>query len=169
MARTVRLSAAVSLDGFITGPGGEIDWIPMDPDIDFGALFAGYDTVLMGRKSYEDALGMGGGPWNGMETIVFSHTLSEAKGARVSSDVAGTVAELKAGPGKDIWLFGGGSLFRSMLDLGLVDEIQVAVVPVLLGGGVPLLPTPGRAKLRLLSQRHYPRTDLLMLEYAVSG
>jgi dihydrofolate reductase len=79
------------------------------------------------------------------------------------------VEKLKAEPGKDIWLFGGGSLFRSLLALGLVDTVEVAVIPVLLGGGVPLLPdTEDRAKLKLTKHTVYEKTGTVVLEYAVA-
>jgi dihydrofolate reductase len=78
------------------------------------------------------------------------------------------LSRLRAGPGKDIWLFGGGTLFRSLLDLGLVDTIEVGVIPVLLGGGIPLLPTRSqRTALRLVSSKTYKATGTLALEYVV--
>lgn len=166
--RQVCLSAAVSLDGFITGPNGEIDWIVMDPDIDFEALFARYDTVLMGRKSYEEAQKLGGMP--GLETIVFSRTLRQENcpGVTVSADPAATVADLKSKPGKDIWLFGGAEIYRQMFELGLVDWVQLAIEPVLLGRGLALAPeTNVRTKLRLVSQRHYEKSGAMLLDYEV--
>ena len=104
----------------------------------------------------------------GMQVYVFSRTLrqEECPGVIVSAEPSETVAALKAAPGKDIWLFGGGSLFRSLLDLRLVDSVEVAVIPVLLGGGVPLLPSPAeRAKLRLVDHRVYEKTGTVSLEY----
>ena len=78
-----------------------------------------------------------------------------------------TVAALSAEPGKDIWLFGGGSLFRSLLDAGLVDTVEVAVMPVLLGEGIPLLPPPARqTKLKLTGHKVY-KTGIVSLEYSV--
>jgi dihydrofolate reductase len=78
------------------------------------------------------------------------------------------LAAIKAKAGKDIWLFGGPSLFHSLLDLGLVDTVEVAVIPVLLGGGLPLLPPPAkRAKLKLTKHRLYEKTGTVALEYAV--
>jgi dihydrofolate reductase len=78
------------------------------------------------------------------------------------------VKELRAKPGKSIALFGGGELFRSLLQAGLVDRVEVSLVPVLLGGGIPLLPAPAdRAKLRLLQQRVYVKTGLVRLEYEI--
>ena len=157
--RRVRYSVAMSLDGYVAGPNGESDWILMDPDIDFGALTSSFDVILMGRKTYEAARQQGGGPaMPGMLPYVLSRTLRQpdCPGVTVSDDARNTVAALKAAPGKDIWLFGGGSLFRSLLGMGLVDTVEVAIIPVLLGGGVPLLPDAAEgAKLKLTKHRVY--------------
>lgn len=169
-ARRVRYSVAMSLDGYIAGPKGESDWIVMDPDIDFGALFREFDTLVMGRKTYEAVRRQGGGAaMPGVSAYVFSNTLRQADcpGVTVSSNPKETLDALKAKQGKDIWLFGGGALFRSLLELGLVDTVEVAIIPVLLGGGVPLLPVPARsAKLRLIEHRLYAKTGTLTLVYA---
>jgi dihydrofolate reductase len=78
-----------------------------------------------------------------------------------------TVAALRAEPGKDIWLFGGGSLFRSLLDAGLVDTVEVAIMPVLLGAGIALLPPPARqTKLKLTGHKVY-KTGIVSLEYSI--
>ena len=166
--RRVRLSVAMSVDGYIAGPNGENDWIVMDPDIDFGALMGAFDTVLLGRKTYEATRQHGGGGMPGMQAFVFSRTLrqEDCKGVTVSDNPSRTVATLREEPGKDIWLFGGGELFRSMLEQRLVDSVELAVIPVLLGGGLPLLPNPAKqAGLRLASHRVYPKTGTVSLEY----
>ena len=151
--------------------GEEFDWIVMDPEIDFGALMGAFDTVLLGRKTYELTRGQGGGGgMPGMKAYVFSRTLrqEDCKGVTVSADPAAIVGALKRAEGKDIWLFGGGSLFGSLLELGLVDSVEVAVIPVLLGGGIPLLPPPAeQAKLRLVGHRVYDKTGTVALKYAV--
>lgn len=168
--RQLRYSVAASLDGFIAGPNGEFDWIVMDPDIDFHALLSAFDTVLMGRITYEATRSHAGASMNGMETHVFSRTLrqEDCPGVTVSEDPAKTLSALKAKQGKDLWLFGGGSLFRGLLELELVDSVEVAVIPILLGGGVPLLPHPApRTKLRLVSQRRYEKTGTVALEYEI--
>lgn len=168
--RRVRYSVAMSLDGYIAGPNGEIDWIIMDPEIDFRTLVEAFDTVLLGRKTYETTRQQGGeGGMPGMQAYVFSRTLrqSDCPKVTVTDQPVETVAALKAMPGKDIWLFGGGSLFRSLLELGLVDGVEVAIIPVLLGGGLPLLPNPaGLAKLKLVKHRVYEGTGTVALEYA---
>ena len=166
--RRVRYSVAMSLDGYIAGPNGEADWIVHDPDIDFAALFREFDTFLIGRKTYEAMQAQKGPGMGKAKVIVFSNTLKDAKGATLSNDPKSVVAALKAEEGKDIWLFGGGELFRSMLDLGLVDRVEVGVVPVVLGAGVPLLAqTQARHKLSLAAHRLYPKTGIMMLSYDV--
>jgi dihydrofolate reductase len=173
MKRRLRYQVAMSLDGFIAGPNGEADWIVMDSSIDFGALYKEFDTVVMGRKTYEVVTAQGGnGAMPGLEVLVFSRTLSPASrpGFRiVNDDPREVIAELKAKPGRDIWLFGGGVLFRSLLDAGLVDTVEPAVIPVLLGSGVPLLP-PGRSvKLILADQKPLPASGIVALSYSVAG
>jgi len=170
--RRVRYSVAMSLDGYIAGPKGEFDWIPMDPDIDFGALFKAFDTRLMGRKSWDEARKQqtSGAPTMDMPTYVFSRTLrqADAPGVIVSNDPKKTITQLKRLPGKDIWLWGGGELFQSLLDLGLVDEVEVAVVPVLLGKGIRVLPAAKQmAKLKLVKHRVYSKTGTVLLSYEV--
>lgn len=171
--RRVRYQVAVSLDGYIAGPSGEFDWIVMDPDIDFAALYAQFDTAIMGRKTFLATLQQGGSvALPGIDVVVFSRTLRPADYPAVSildSDPAESVRSLKAASGKDIWLFGGGELFRTLLEAGLVDTVEPAVVPVLLGEGLPMLPSPGpRAKLSLIRHQLYTKSGIMLLEYAVS-
>jgi dihydrofolate reductase len=171
--RRLRYQVAASLDGFIAGPRGEIDWIVMDPDIDFGDLFAQFDTVVMGRKTFVSSVrdGDGTGVMPGLDVIVFSRTLRQADYPAVQivgTDPVATIRALKARRGKDIWLFGGGELFGTLLDAGLVDSVEPAIVPVLLGGGIPLLPPrESRTSLSLTTHRLYPKSGIVLLEYAV--
>jgi dihydrofolate reductase len=170
--RRVRYVVAMSLDGYIAGPNGEADWIIMDPDIDFGALFEQFDAFLLGRKTFESMGGAGGGRQSGVQTIVFSRTLRQQDYPNVtivSENPQQVLADLRSKPGNDIWLFGGGLLFRSLLEARLVDAVEVSVMPVLLGEGLPLLPakpSSERYKLSLASNRAF-ETGIVSLEYAV--
>ncbi len=168
--RRIRYSVAASLDGYIAGPKGEADWIIMDPDIDFRALFEQFDTFLVGRRTFEMLSRAGRGETPGMKTFVFSRTLRQQDypGVTIVGEKAeDMVAGLRAEPGKDIWLFGGGSLFGSFLKAKLVDSVEVAIIPVLLGGGTPLLSPPAKqTKLKLTGHKVY-KTGIVSLEYAV--
>lgn len=145
---------AMSLDGFIAGPNGEYDWIELDPEQAAGffeALYSRFDVAIMGRRSFEQFRG----PVCGIaKTYVVSRTLpagSHESGVTVlGADAIERIKALKAEPGKDLWLWGGGRLFGSLLAAGLVDLVEVSVCPALLGSGIRLVDGfRGRAKLTL--------------------
>jgi dihydrofolate reductase len=169
--RRVRYSVVMSLDGYIAGPQGEADWITIDPEVDFTAIFSQFDTLLVGRRTFDAMVTAGRVSMPGMKTIVFSRTLRQEDHPEVAIVMDGqqeTLAALKAVPGKDIWLFGGGSLFRSLAEDGLVDTVEVGIVPILLGAGVPLLPSlQKRIKLSLTAHTVH-RTGRVYLEYAIT-
>jgi dihydrofolate reductase len=168
--RRFRYAVAVSLDGFIAGPNGEADWIVIDPELDFDEFNSRFDTMLMGRRTYEAVRAAGGGLTPGMRVFVVTRTLRQEDHPDVTivDNLEALVAELRSTPGKDVWLFGGGSLFRSLVGLGVVDTVEVGVIPVLLGEGVPLLPAPSPPlTLMLTGHKVYARTGTVFLEYAV--
>ena len=168
--RRIRYAVAASLDGYIAGPKGEADWIIIDPEIDFNAIFKQFDTVLVGRRTFESMAGDGGGAMPGMKTFVFSRTLKQSDYRNVT--IVGetwkeTLTDLRRQPGKDIMLFGGGELFRTLAEAQLVDTVEVGIIPVLLGEGIPLLPSPTkRIKLKLIRHKMYQNGSVL-LEYSV--
>ena len=158
--RKIRYVVAMSVDGYIAGPNGEADWIGMDPEVDFAAIWAQFDILVMGRRTYEAASQrLGEAAFTGITTIVVSRTIKQQDHPEVTvvSELnSDWVQALQNRSGEDIWLMGGSRLFRSFLDSGHVDTVEVSVIPVLLGGGVPLLPPPyNPAKLRLTSHKIY--------------
>ena len=170
--RLVRFGGAMSLDGYIAGPNGEFDWIVMDPAIDFAGLMNQFDTFLIGRKTFDvmKRMGTDAKSSKGITNIVLSRTLRQEDypRVRIESDAVRLVTELRAQPGKDIAIFGGGELFRSLLAAGLVDRVEMSLIPVLLGGGIPMLPPPaGRTRLKLRGQRVYEKTGTIGLEYDI--
>jgi dihydrofolate reductase len=169
--RRVLYRVAASLDGYIAGPRGEVDWIGHDPAVDFAKVYESVDTVLLGRRTYELTRQPGAPPWpRGWQIYVFSRTLPPEEHAGVTVvtvDAGSRVAALRAAPGREIWLFGGGSLFRSLLGAKQVDLVEVIVVPVLLGGGTPLLESgASQTQLALEQVERYP-SGLLSLRYRV--
>src|SRR5262249_55309470 len=130
-----------------------------------------FDTIIMGRRTFEVVKRAGGGGSTpDMQVFVCSRTLRQKDhpGVTIVDNPEELVAELRSKPGKDVWLWGGGSLFRSFAELGLVDTVEVPVVPALLGGGVPLRPPPPkRVTLKLTGHKCYAKSGTMSLEYAV--
>jgi dihydrofolate reductase len=161
--RIVTYGAACSLDGFIAGKDGNMDWLHFSKDVQaiVGAYWKTIDTILMGRKTWSHAIAQGGGGGAGgsskIKTYVFSRTLKQlpGEGAQlVSSDPGQFVLDLKQQTGKGICVMGGGELARTLFQAGAIDEVGLNIHPLLLGSGVPLFPETGcRVKLELLESR----------------
>jgi dihydrofolate reductase len=172
--RRVRYGVGMSLDGFIADAKGGTSFLVSDPTYDSAPFFASIDTVLMGRVTYEEAVRQGMRAYPGMQNYVVSRTLRPDDFPEVTilgDDVERAIANLRSGSGKDIWLCGGGVLFRSLLGAGLVDTVELGVSPLLLGcPGTPLLalnPSLREAvRLELTQHRALP-SGLLVLEYTV--
>lgn len=149
--KKIILDLAVTLDGFIEGPNGEIDWCILDDDMDFDGFLSTIDTIFYGRVSYdmwgnyrpdENAGPEENNLWKAVHAknkYVFSSQKREDKNAVfIDSDIAETVAEIKKQDGKDIWLYGGASLIKTFIDLNLIDIYRISVHPIALGKGKPL-------------------------------
>jgi dihydrofolate reductase len=141
--RNVVLGVGISLDGYIARPNGSVDFLFMPKDYSMAPFFATVDTAIMGRKTFEVGLKMGGSfGGSSMTSYVFTQSKpAEHKGVVfVHQSPEKFMAELRKKPGKNIWHMGGGELGRSFLQADLVDELYLGVVPVLLGEGIPLFP-----------------------------
>jgi len=149
--KKVILDLAVTLDGFIEGPNGEIDWCIMDDDMDFDGFLSGIDTIFYGRVSYETwgnfqpdtnadlAEQMLWERVHSKKKYVFSSQNKQDNNAVfINSDIANSVNEIKKQPGKDIWLYGGASLIKTFIQLNLIDIYRISVHPTVLGNGKPL-------------------------------
>ena len=169
--RKVILGLAVSLDGFIEGPNGEYDWCFTDQDYGLSDFFKRVDTAFVGRKTYEMTLAMtdNGGGFPKLKEYIFSTTLDKVKdGATlIKSNIKAEVEKIKKEKGKDIWLFGGAGLTTSLMNLGLIDELSLAVHPILLGAGKPLFNNiKDRINLTLVDTKTYS-TGLISLTYSL--
>lgn len=176
--KKVILNLAVTLDGFIEGPNGEIDWCIMDDDMNFDAFIESIDTMFYGRVSYDawgnfqpdaDTSPTEKTMWQGIRSknkFVFSnHNRQGEKATFITSDIAGKVAEIKKQGGKDIWLYGGANLIKTFINLGLIDIYKISVHPVVLGNGKPLFEDlKERIGLRLIDTRIF-RSGVVELTY----
>jgi dihydrofolate reductase len=145
--RKVVLGLGISLDGYIARLDGSVDFLFMPRDYSMGPFFKTIDTAVMGRKTYEVGLKMGGaGAFGGSSMIYYVMSRSQPAGERggvifTKQTPAELIAQIRKRPGKDVWLMGGGELARDFLKADLVDELSLGVVPVLLGEGLPLFPS----------------------------
>ncbi|MVM37628.1 dihydrofolate reductase [Spirosoma sp. HMF3257] len=169
--RSVILSLAVSLDGYIEGPSGEYDWCFTDQDYGMTAFLARIDALFMGRKTYELLTNPDEAASNytfpDYKKYIFSNTLQEVDNGveLIRGDIKPQVDKLKNQPGKDIWLFGGADLTATFLREGLVDELSLAIHPILLGGGKSLfMSSKDRIKLTLIESKTYS-TGLVLVSY----
>lgn len=172
LLRRIIASEMVTVDGFFSGPNGELDWFVQDEELDKFAndLIDSVDTILYGRATYQ----MMAGYWphasgsfadrtNRLPKLVFSSTLDETPwgdwdtARPVNGVLAEEVAKLKTQPGKDIVIYGSGSVVRALARLGAIDEYRLVVNPVMLGAGKPLFDgLAQRGNLRLIESLSWP-------------
>jgi dihydrofolate reductase len=174
--RKLRAGLAISLDGFIEGPNGEYDWCFTDQDYGMTEFLKEVDAIFYGRKTWEMMKNYtppegvpADNPWKGLKNYVFSESYltSSDDFELVKGDVVKEVQRLKSLAGKDIWMFGGASLNDSLMKAGLIDEIGLAVHPILLGKGKTFFSDYGkRIKLKLTDCKQYS-SGLVYLTYEV--
>ena len=147
----LRYNVAISLDGFIAPEDESTDWIIQDPTIDFVALYASFDVFVMGRKTYEAVTAdpsfqpFKGRPKESIVVVSRSLTAHEHPGITVlANGVIDHIRALKKQTGQSIWLMGGGWLASECLAAGLLDTVEAAIMPVLLGSGYKLISTRSR-------------------------
>ena len=150
MKKKIKLYIAVSLDGYIARPDGNLDWLtkyPMPTGTEYGYkdLMDSIDTIIMGGKTYRAVLDMDfEWPYSDKACYIVSHrntNLTPTKNVKfITENVVETVKALKQQDGKDIWLVGGGQVITLLLNHDLVDEMQICYIPVILGNGIPLFP-----------------------------
>ncbi len=148
-----RIFIAQSLDGYIARPDGTIDWLRPFDSVDYGyeRFMAEIGTVIMGRKSYELARSFGEWPYASARSLVITSTALEdapASVTRIGSDIGRLVPALRASGGKDVWVMGGAMTIGAFLENQVIDRIDLFIVPVLLGYGVPLF-SGGRPDMQL--------------------
>jgi len=168
--RKIVAGFASSVDGYIEGPEGEYDWILIDKEINFSELMKRFDTYFLGRKTYQMTLLMGSKKMPGIANYVFSNTLKavDKNYILITGNIKDQVNLIKKQKGKDIAIFGGANLLASLLNLQLVDEITISIIPVLLGKGKPMIDVlTEKIWLSFVSSKSYPN-GTLQVNYAVT-
>lgn len=168
--RRVRLYVATSLDGFIARPDGSVDWLFHGGDYGFSEFYKSVDTVFLGRRTHDFGIEHGSSSFAGKKNFVFSRSRSSDERGDVeyvSGDPRPLVERLQDEPGLDLWLVGGGELAAAFFEEDLVDDVIVAVHPVILGEGIPLVTSPRvHVDLKLLKTEQFP-DGLVQLFYEV--
>jgi dihydrofolate reductase len=176
--KKVILNLAVTLDGFIEGPNGEIDWCIMDDDMNFDKFIDSIDTLFYGRVSYDAWGNFQPGEttspaekmmWEAIHSknkfVFSSQNRQNEKATFITSNIANKVAEIKKQDGKDIWLYGGANLIKTFINLKLIDIYKISVHPVVLGSGKPLFENlQERIGLRLIETKVF-KSGVVELSY----
>lgn len=162
--RKIKLYIAASIDGYIAGNDGDLDWLteyPINSETNYGYddFYKSVDTVIMGGRTYRDILNMDVvWPYKDKITYVITHNPIESKGniRFISDNIIETILQLQKDEGKDIWLVGGGKLITILLNQEMIDEMIITTIPVIIGSGVSLFPpTPKESQWELANSESY--------------
>jgi dihydrofolate reductase len=169
--RKIKLYIASSLDSYIASEGGGIDWLFTNEDYGYAKFYDSIDTILVGRKTYDQSLKFDEYPYKGKKVYVFTRRIDGKKNTHyveyIDADIPSFVRRLLRSVGKDIWLLGGGEIVSILLNANLVDEIIVSIHPIILGKGIPLFSNiKERVNLRLLESTPFG-SGLVQLYYGV--
>lgn len=174
--RKIIVEVASSADGYIARPDGDVEWLNRRPDVDYGMkeFYDSVDTILLGRKTYDWAVAYF--KKTGTKSMFDSkHYVFTSKPPKeslsgeqfVNEPVKEFAQRLRAKPGKNIWMMGGGQLIASFLDVGEIDEFSIHVIPTLIGEGIPLIaPRHRDIELKLLETKAHP-DGVVLLHYEV--
>ena len=168
--RRVKLFVAWSLDGYIARSDGGVEWLFDDQDYGMKEFMSTVDTVVMGRKTYEVMEKFGPNVYEGKRNVVFSRSRRTGPNPHVewvSDDAATFVASLRDEKGGDIWVVGGGDLFMHLLHHEQIDDIMLAIHPIILGDGIKLFPRKAATVKLALAQVESFESGLLMVHYKV--
>jgi dihydrofolate reductase len=174
-ARKFIVHIAASADGYIARADGDLEWLTSRPKPEgfygMGAFMRTIDTLVLGRKTYEEALRLGGTFDGPHRAVVFSHQAPPPGVPRnvefASEAISSFANKLRAQPGKDIWLMGGGEIIAAFLDAKAVDEFVISVVPIFIGDGIPLIARKHRhIPLELVSHEAFD-DGLVQIRYRV--
>lgn len=169
------LYIATSLDNFIAKPDGNIDWLtsfpqPSKGDYGYQALLESIETIVMGRKTYEELLSFGGDwPYPNLLTYVISTNpnfeVSTPNTFLITSDFPDFIENIKIRSSKHCWIVGGGALITEFLNHNLIDEMIISIIPTILGEGIPLFPNkPNESSWKLLKTEAF-ETGVVNLAY----
>lgn len=176
--RKIILNLAATLDGFIEGPKGELDWCILDDDMGLDTFLAGIDSIFYGRVSY-DLWGNYQPEPSATDTekdlyasilskqkyVFSSHNRQDANATFITADIVKRIEEIKKAPGKDIWLYGGAQLITTFIENGLIDVYMIAVHPTVLGAGKPLFDNMvSRLSLKLMDAKVF-KSGVVQLIY----
>jgi len=166
--RKIILFIASSLDGYIAREDGTIDWLPENTASGYDDFIKSVDTVIMGKKTYNQVLTFGDYPYKDKKSYVFTRNneYSKDENAEFVDDADKLVKDILSDSGTNIWLIGGAEIISTFVNLGFVDEINISINPVVLGKGIPLFKNIEKEiKLELIKTTDYDA--LVELRYKI--